>query len=357
MAEQHPHSGSRPPGIRTERPNRLLLAGREATRFRSQLDEYLTSQWLIEHWEIDHPTDELDRKIADADAVVVGADAFRARQVVPQLKVNNSLALVQVPFAGTEFFDVGWLPEGCVVANSTGHESAIAEFVLATMLEWVIGRRAIEDDFRAGNWTYLGSRPGALTHGELRGKTLGLVGWGGIAREIAARAAAFDMDVVAIGRSARPVEPPLRWYGQGSDLDRLVDEADIVAVACDLNDETKGMIGAEQLDRLGPGGFIVNIARGPVIDEDALYHALRDRRIAGAAIDVWYGYPSPDQPDQPPSRHPFAELDNVIMSPHCSGRTGEALARRWQVVADNLDRLARGEPIPTQVLVGTRPRT
>ncbi len=289
--------------------------------------------------------------------MVVGADAFRARQVVPQLKVNNSLALVQVPFAGTEFFDVGWLPEGCVVANSTGHESAIAEFVLATMLEWVIGRRAIEDDFRAGNWTYLGSRPGALTHGELRGKTLGLVGWGGIAREIAARAAAFDMDVVAIGRSAREPEPPLRWYRTDDGLGQLMEESDIVVVACDLNDETRGLIGDEQLRALGAGGFIVNIARGPVIDEAALFTALSERHIAGAAIDVWYSYPSPDQPERAPSSFPFVELDNVIMSPHCSGRTAEALERRWMTVAANLDRLLRNEPIPTTVLVGMRPRT
>ncbi len=334
----------------------LLLAGTEATRFRHHLDRYLTTSWDIVEWAVDDPVAELDRLIGSVAAVVVGPDAFRARQVVPQLKVNNSLHLVQVPFAGTDFFDSRWLPEGCVVANSSGHESAIAEFVLATMLEWVIGRRTIEDDFRSGSWQYFGSRPGALIHGELRGKTLGLVGWGGIAREVATRAAAFSMDVMALGRSARDPEPPLRWYGRGQDLDHMMDEADIVVVACDMNDETEGLIGARQLELLGPAGFIVNIARGPVIDEDALFQALSGGGIAGAAIDVWYSYPSPDHPDQSPSRYPFAELDNVMMSPHCSGRTGEALERRWQIVAANLDHLARDEPIPTQVLVGERPR-
>lgn len=339
----------------------VLLAGTEATRFRHYLDQNLTTKWRVVEWDIADPVSELDRLMADATAVVVGPDAVRARQVVPQLKINNSLELVQVPFAGTDFFDPDWLPEGCIVANSTGHESAIAEFVLAVMLERVIGRRAIEDDFRSGSWNYLGSRAGALVHGELRGKTLGLVGWGGIAREVATRASAFAMDIMAVGRSPRPTEPPLRWYGTSSpsdrsDLDRLMGEADIVVVACDLNDETQGLIGAGQLDRLGEAGFIVNVARGPVIDQDALYGALSERRIAGAAIDVWYGYPSPDDPHRPPSRHPFAELDNVIMSPHCSGRTAEALARRWVTVAANLDHLARDEPIPTRVLEGVRPR-
>lgn len=335
----------------------VVLAGTEATRFRHHLDEFMRTSWVIHEWPITDPVEELDRLMASATAVVVGPDSVRARQVVPQLKVNNSLELVQVPFAGTDFFDASWLPEGCVVANSTGHESAIAEFVLATMLEWVIGRRAIEDDFRAGSWHYLGSRPEALVHGELRGKTLGLVGWGGIAKEIAARASVFAMEVIAVGGSARPVEPPLRWYAPSDQLDRLMDEADIVVVACNLNERTKGMIGSAQLDRLGPSGMIVNVARGPVIEEDALFAALSERRIAGAAIDVWYGYPSPDDPDRAPSRHPFAELDNLIMSPHCSGRTSEALERRWQTVAANLDHLARAEPIPTKVLEGIRPRT
>ncbi len=335
----------------------LLLAGTEATRFRHHLDNYLTTEWQVEEWQTDDPVEDLDRLMAAATAVVVGPDAVRARQVVPQLKVNQSLQLVQLPFAGSDFFDPAWLPQGCVVANSTGHESAIAEFVLATMLEWVIGRRRIEDDFRSGSWHYLGSRPGALVHGELRGKTLGLVGWGGIARNVATRAAAFDMDVVAIGRSVREPEPPLRWYRTDDGLGQLMEESDIVVVACDLNDETRGLIGDEQLRALGAGGFIVNIARGPVIDEAALFTALSERHIAGAAIDVWYSYPSPDQPERAPSSFPFVELDNVIMSPHCSGRTAEALERRWMTVAANLDRLLRNEPIPTTVLVGMRPRS
>lgn len=334
----------------------LLLAGTEAVRFRHLLDRYLTTPWQIHEWNDTDPVSELDRLMADARAVVVGPDAIRAGQVMPQLAVNNSLDLVQLPFAGSDFFDASQLPEGCVVANSTGHGSAISEFVLATMLEWVIGRRAIEDDFRAGSWHYLGSRPGAVVHGELRGRSLGLIGWGGIARDVAQRAAAFDMNIAAIGRSPRTAEPPLTWYDTSDGLDRLMTESDIVVVACDLNDDTRGMIGAEQLDLLGPDGLVVNVGRGPVIDEDALYTALNERRIGGAAIDVWYGYPSPQHPDRPPSRHPFAELDNIIMSPHCSGRTAEALDRRWQIVAANVDHLARAEPIPTQVLKGNRPR-
>ncbi len=334
---------------------RLVLAGTEATRFQHHLDRHMETDWSIDGWNIDDSVDALDELVSEATAVVVGPDAVRAGQVLPQLKVNEGLRLVQLPFAGSEFLKAEWLPQGCVVANSTGHESAIAEFVLATMLEFVIGRRAIEDDFRSGNWTYLGSRPGALVHGELRGRTLGLIGWGGIAKEIAARGSAFAMDVIAVGRSPREVRSPLRWYGTTEDLDRLLDESDIVVVACDLNEATRGLLGAAELDRLGSGGLIVNVARGPIIDEDALFDALTGRRIAAAAIDVWYGYPNPRDPDRAPSKHPFAELSNVIMSPHCSGRTEQALERRWQTVAANLDHLRRDQPIPTALFEGTRP--
>lgn len=332
----------------------LVLAGTEASRFRHHLDRHMTTRWNVSQWTVGDAVTDLDQMMATATAVVVGPDAVRAGQVLPQLKVNESLRLVQLPFAGSDFLDPEWLPHGCIVANSTGHESAIAEFVLAVMLEWVIGRRAIEDDFRSGSWHYQGSRPGALVHGELRGRTLGLVGWGGIAQEVAGRAAAFSMDIMAVGRSPRSARPPLRWYGRTNQIDQLMDEADIVVVACDLNEGTRGLIGGPQLERLGSEGFLVNVSRGPIVVEDALYQHLAEGRLGGAAIDVWYGYPTPDDPDRAPSRHPFASLDNVMMSPHCSGRTDQALARRWHTVAANLDRLARNEPIPTMVAEGRR---
>ena len=91
--------------------------------------------------------------------------------------------------------------------------------------------------------------------------------------------------------------------------------------------------------------FLVNIARGAIVDEDALYVALRDGTIGGAAIDVWWQYPNAAEPERRPSRHPFHELPNVIMTPHCSGWTGGMVARRWAEVADNINRFVRAEPL------------
>jgi phosphoglycerate dehydrogenase-like enzyme len=98
-----------------------------------------------------------------------------------------------------------------------------------------------------------------------------------------------------------------------------------------------------------PGAFLINIARGPIVDEDALYAALRDRQIAGAALDVWWQYPNPAEPYRRGSRHPFHELPNVIATPHNSGWTTGMVGRRWDEIAGNLSRFARGEPLANVV--------
>jgi phosphoglycerate dehydrogenase-like enzyme len=94
-----------------------------------------------------------------------------------------------------------------------------------------------------------------------------------------------------------------------------------------------------------PDAFLINISRGQVIDEDALYAALRDRRLGGAALDVWWQYPSPADPRRRGSRHPFHELPNVIVTPHNSGWTAGMVRRRWNEVAENLGRFVRGEKL------------
>ena len=101
-----------------------------------------------------------------------------------------------------------------------------------------------------------------------------------------------------------------------------------------------------------PSAFLINIARGQVVDEDALYAALRDRRIAGAAIDVWWQYPDAAEPNRRGSRHPFHELPNVIVTPHNSGWTAGMVRRRWDEIADNLDRFVRGAPLINIVIAG-----
>lgn len=181
------------------------------------------------------------------------------------------------------------------------------------MLEWQIGMRRIDADFRTGSWRYAGSQVMGIQHGEIRDKTVGIIGYGHIGEEVARRAAAFGMRVVAAGSRPRPEVPaPLEWFDGPESYDRLYAESDFVVVACALNERTKGLIDRAALAAMKPSAVLVNVARAPVVVEDDLYQALREQTIAGAVIDVWYREPTKNNPTPQPSRHPFHELPNVI---------------------------------------------
>jgi phosphoglycerate dehydrogenase-like enzyme len=135
----------------------------------------------------------------------------------------------------------------------------------------------------------------------------------------------------------------LAWLETLDALERLLGESDYVLISLPLADNTRGLIDAAQLAQMKPDGVIINVGRGRIIDEGALYAALAENRIGGAIIDVWYDYPGPDGVDRPPSQYPFQKLDNLIMTPHFSARSAAMRNRRWAFVAANLDRFARGE--------------
>jgi len=111
------------------------------------------------------------------------------------------------------------------------------------------------------------------------------------------------------------------------------------------------LIDARRLSLMRSNAFLINIARGHVVDEDALYSALRGRRIGGAALDVWWQYPNAADPERRGSRHPFHELPNVIATPHNSGWTSGMVERRWNEIADNINRFARGDSLINLVTV------
>ena len=178
---------------------------------------------------------------------------------------------------------------------------------------------------------------------EVIGKTLGILGFGHIGQEVARLAQAFDMKI----RS-------LRSGHSRAELEALLEASDFLVLACPLTPETRGLIGPAELARMRPSASLINVARGEVVDEAALYEALRDRRIRSAAIDVWYQYPKDGAPRMP-SRFPFQELDNVILTPHCSAWTERVVNLRFHDIAANIDRLVAGEPL-VNVFERVRPR-
>jgi phosphoglycerate dehydrogenase-like enzyme len=204
---------------------------------------------------------------------------------------------------------------------------------------------------RLQRWTYWAGRPTALRT-ELGAQAIGLLGFGHIAQTVAQRAKAMGMRVHVANRS--PIQHPS--VDQSWTLDALhnfMGSVDAVVVSLPLTDNTKGLVDAQAIAAMRPDAVLMNVGRGAVIDEKALYDALASRQIGGAVIDTWYQYPTPTQTECAPSQYDFAALDNVLMTPHMSGWTSGTVRRRQETLADNIARLSRGEAL-INVLHGPR---
>ena len=320
----------------------VLVQGAVAAPRVDLMRRHAPEGWEVLLWDPAADPPEAFPPLAGRADVIVGGGIPTPWPDVPKLK------LFQIPWTGYDFTAPEKMPAGVPVANTFEHETTIAEFVLLAMLETRIGLRRLDATFRAEGWGGHGQGL-APTHGEVMGATLGIVGHGHIGREAAVRANAFGVRCVGVRRSARPCPPELDWLGQPDRLDDLLAEADFVLIACDMNDETMGMIDAAKLALMKPDAVLINVSRGRIVDEDALYEALSEKRIGGAVLDVWYNYGR----DAWPCNRPFQDLDNVILSPHRSALSEAMHDRRWRFVAENCRRIERGEAPENVVFVGT----
>jgi len=286
---------------------------------------------------------------SDALSTPAEAEHFETADVIVGIKLDASmprprrLRLYQAPAAGTDAIALAQLPAQSALCNCHGHEDAIAEYLFAALLARHVPLARADADLRRGRWTWWAGRPDALRT-ELGGQTLGLLGFGHIAQAVAARAKAFGLTVHAANRSAVDSPHVDRAYAL-SDLHAFLAGVDIVVVTLPLVPQTQGLVDAAAFQAMRASALVVNVGRGPVIDEQALYDALQARRIGGAVIDTWYQYPSAERPECAPSRLDFAALDNVVMTPHMSGWTTGTIRRRQEAVADNISRLAAGRPL------------
>ena len=297
--------------------------------------------------------EDLQRRLPGAELVVEptalvealsNADAVVCYRLSPEdTRRATRLRLVQTLSAGADGIAPGAVPQGAVLCNVRGHERTIAEWVLMALL--ALPRHVVQLDraLRAGRWHRYGDERLDVGEPELDGKTVALVGYGQIGRAVEALVTPLGAYVVAVTRRPRDGVLPLEQ------LSDALSVADFAVVS--LPAQAGTVIAASELEALGSAGYLVNVGRGSVVDEHALYTSLHDRRIAGAAIDVWYRYPEREGDVVHPSRHPFQDLDNVLMSPHASGRSHRARLLRWQFVAEQLERLARGEPLENVVAI------
>jgi D-3-phosphoglycerate dehydrogenase len=218
------------------------------------------------------------------------------------------------------------------VTNRPGvNAAAVAELTFGQMVALArhthVANRAVKD----GRW----SEYGRLIGVELAGKTLGIVGMGNIGTRVALRARAFEMQLL-VHDPYIPASHVTALGGRWLGLDEVFAEADFVTLHLPFNKETRHIVGAPQLARMKPSAYLVNLARGGVLDEEALYKVLSERRIAGAAIDVLETEPAPKD-------HPLLTLDNIVFSPHIGGSTGEATDRGERGAAEEVVRVLEGK--------------
>ena len=256
------------------------------------------------------------------------------------------LRLVQVPGAGLDRIDRSALPAGTWLANVYGHETGIAEYVLGAMLAVSRSFARVDSALRRGAWAsqWAVGVKAPPPWPELAGKTLGILGYGRIGQAVARRARAFDMQICAIRRDvARSAHDELALLGGMDMLDEVLGRSDYLVITLPITPTTRGLIGEKQLRAMKRTAVLVNVARAEIVDERALYRALAEGTIAAAALDVWYRYPT-DTGLTLPAREPFHELPNVLMTPHLSGWTEGMLEERAKLIAENIQRAARGEP-------------
>jgi phosphoglycerate dehydrogenase-like enzyme len=213
----------------------------------------------------------------------------------------------------------------------------LGEWVVSAMLHFSYGHRRILRNQEAQRWE-------PFTVDELFGHTLGIVGYGEIGRAAAERAKPFGMRIVAIRRNPeRSANDPLLDAAYSpADVNKMLAGSDYVAIAAPLTPETRGMIGRAQIEVMKKSAVIINVGRGPVIDEPALIRALESGRIRGAALDVFDTEPLP-------AGHPFYRLQNVLLSPHCADHTPGWFESAFDCFLDNFDRFRKGEPLQNVV--------
>jgi phosphoglycerate dehydrogenase-like enzyme len=289
-----------------------------------------------------HLAEHLDAGlVADADVLVASHLSGDLAAAAKQLR------LVHAPGAGYEGIALDALRDGVIVANTFHHGRSIAEYVAMVTLALTRDLRGTDLSLRSGRWRSPRYVRNAARPGTLRGRTVGVIGLGEIGSEVVRLTGAFGMRAIAVRRNAGRTPPEgvdLAWVGGIDQLHQLCTEADVVVVTVPHTAETTGLIGAAELAAMGSDTLVVNVARGPVVDEEALYSALADHRIAGAALDVWWRYPDASGQGSPATM-PFADLDNVLLTPHVSGVTTETFARRVADIAANIDRLVAGVPL------------
>ena len=270
--------------------------------------------------------DKLAERGKDADIIIIANQPFR-KNVIEKCK---NLKLLSVAFTGVDHIDVDFCKEKGICDAAGYSTNAVAELAFGLAISVLRNIPACDAVCRKE-----GTKAG-LVGGELFGKTFGVVGTGAIGSKVAKIAQAFGCKVVAYSRTVKP-----EMQGAGIEylsLEEVLKVSDIVSLHVPLNDKTKGLIGEKEIALMKKNAILLNTARGPVVDSEALAKALNEERIAGAGIDVFEMEPPV------PAEHPLLHSKHTVVTPHVAFASHEALFTRAQIVSENILKWEDGKP-------------
>jgi len=303
----------------------ILSKAKEEEKFKNDIEFYLK--------------DDMEKVINDVDIFIGGfIDG-------DSIKRAKKLKLIQVPYAGVDPIPFDVVKERNILI-SNAHENAltVAEHGFSLLLALSKSLVVHDRDLRKSIWHgWMANEPNF----EVYEKTIGIIGLGAIGREMAKRAKAFGMKVIGTKKDIKKDIDKLKDFVDEiypmENIAEVIKKSLFIFISVPLTKDTENLIGEKELN-LMKDKYLINISRGKVVNEEALYNALKNGILKGAAIDVWYNYPKPGEKAYP-SKYPFHELDNIIMTPHSAGFTVESVQRNWLFTFRNILKFAKGEKI------------
>jgi len=301
----------------------------------------LSSRWIEAMETIRKEFPEVSLAVDDAEGRMnlKHADAWVAGQLsvsTDDLQAANNLKIIFAPYAGVDILPVAEIQKRRIrIANVHVNAPFVAERAIAMALAFYGKIIDYHNDLKRSIWHGYWAGSGIKdTWNSIRGRSCAVIGAGEIGKAIARHLKLFGCPVVGFKKHAKN-ESLENFDAITMDLWEALRKSELVFVCLPLTRETRGMIGESILKKMF-GKFIVNVGRGDLIEEKAFFESLKDGILKGAAIDAWYAYPQPGNPKMPPSRYPFHELSNVILSPHVAGFTPEAAALNIKATIENI---------------------
>jgi len=280
-------------------------------------------------------TEEICKLVRDADIVLQVPVVMLSREILENM---HNVKLLQFLSIGYDTVDLKAASElGITVANNPGFCAIpVAEHAIMAMLTLMRWATYSHMELVKGNWV---QHEVEFKIGELNGKTVGVLGLGNIGTEVAKRLRGFNVRILYNKRNRIDEAMEKELGVEYSSFDRLIEESDIITIHVPLTDDTRGLIGRDEIARMKKGAILINTARGPIVDEAALAEALREERLMGAAIDV----PRYGEGELPQLINTFKGIKNVLLTPHVSACSPESEVRWVKQFSENVFRVLRGE--------------